>query len=75
MQVEIECVGSLKGWQPDSRRLEVPEGATIAEALSRLGIPASEVHVVLRNGSPQPDHQTPLAPDDRITVLPLVGGG
>ena len=76
MQVQVERMGAFKiAGAAGPQRLDVPEGTTVDEVLTQLGIAATEVHVVLINGRPQPDHRTPLAPGDLLTVLPLVSGG
>ncbi len=48
MEIEIRLFNSLRRYGP--RRLELPEGSRVQEAVRRLAIPRSEIHVVLLNG-------------------------
>ena len=57
--------------------LEVPSGATVADLMERLKLPARQC-AVERNGQvvPRSRHvDTPLQQHDRIEIVTLVGGG
>ncbi len=52
-------------------------GETVAELIARLGLSASPCAVELnRRVVPRRDHaSTPIAADDRLEIVTLVGGG
>ncbi len=75
MQVRVKLMGMLREKTPAGGTLELPEGATVAQLLQRLDIPAREVMLVTINGQHQRDHSVRLSPGDEVTVLPPVGGG
>jgi len=75
MQIRVKLMGMLKDKTPQGERLDLPEGASIADALARLGIDAASVQVFTVNGSLVRDKNRTLADGDELTVLPPVGGG
>jgi sulfur carrier protein ThiS len=54
--------------------VELPEGATIAHLLSKLGI-ALHIESIVVNNDPEPDTERILRDDDKVSILPLVPGG
>ncbi len=52
-------------------------GETVADLIGRLGLATSPCAVELnRRVVPRRDHaSTPIAPDDRLEIVTLVGGG
>jgi sulfur carrier protein ThiS len=75
MQIRVKLMGMLKAKASPDERLELPEGASIADALSKLGIDASGVQAYTINGALVRDRDRALAEGDELTVLPPVGGG
>ncbi len=75
MEIQVKLMGMLRRKSPPGDTLELPEGATILQALAALDIAAEQVQVVLINDLPQRDKTQPLQPGDQMTVLALVGGG
>jgi len=75
MEIQVKLMGMLRRKSPPGDKLELPEGATILQALAALDIAAEQVQVVLINDLPQRDKTQPLQPGDQMTVLALVGGG
>jgi sulfur carrier protein ThiS len=64
----------LPGYDP-ARGLEVEAaGATAAELVERLGLPAGEVQVIMVNRAAAPPH-TVLADGDLVGLFPALGGG
>jgi sulfur carrier protein len=62
----------------NGRRVELPEGATLAALLDALGVPATAVAAMEHNGEPVPrtDHAArPLSDGDRVELVRAVAGG
>jgi molybdopterin converting factor small subunit len=54
--------------------LDLPEGATVADLIEKMDIPAREVKIAFVNGRTQrPDWR--LKPGDEVGIFPPVGGG
>ena len=69
-------LGYLANDLPADGSLELPPGATVADALACLGLDRNppEGIIVFRNGRPAALH-TQLEPGDRLTLMsPLAGG-
>ena len=75
MQVQVKLMGALKKKTPVDGKLDLPEDATIADALKVLNISRSNVQVVSINGSFERDLDRTLDAGDEMTVLAPVGGG
>jgi molybdopterin synthase sulfur carrier subunit len=65
---------------PEARRprapleVELPEGSTLADLVTYLGLPEEEVKVTFVNGrARKPDYR--LAPGDEVGIFPPIGGG
>jgi len=54
--------------------IELPDGATLADAVNRLKLPREEVKVFFVNGRARPISWI-LAPRDEVGIFPLVAGG
>ena len=55
--------------------LELPQGATLADLLAKLGVPAEEVHLSLVDGRIVHDRDLRLSEGSRVGLFPPVGGG
>ncbi|MDH3719022.1 MAG: MoaD/ThiS family protein [Planctomycetota bacterium] len=75
MKINIKLMGVLKDKTPADGTLDVPDGATIEEALRVLDISAETVQVCTVNGTLERNLQRTLAADDELSVVPPVGGG
>ena len=75
MQLRLKLMGALKAKTPQGGALELNDGASINDVLNTLDIPASHVQIVMVNGKPQPNRDTPLTAEDELTILAPVGGG
>jgi sulfur carrier protein ThiS len=66
------------GAQGNQANLDVGEGATIADVISGLNLPARLVHLVLVNGAyvaPEQRAQCRLAERDQLAIWPPIAGG
>jgi sulfur carrier protein ThiS len=68
-------MGVLRDKTPADGSIELPEGATIEDALRKLDIPVDGVQVFTVNGQLERDQRRALAADDELAILPPVGGG
>jgi sulfur carrier protein ThiS len=57
----------------DALRLELPGGATVFQAMQRLGVSGLEVHAAV-NGASASDG-TVLRDGDEVTFIPAIQGG
>jgi sulfur carrier protein ThiS len=57
----------------DAMRLELPGGATVFEALQRLGVSTLELHAAV-NGESAADGRI-LRDGDEVTLIPAIQGG
>ena len=57
----------------DEIRLELPGGATVFEAMRRLGVSSLELHAAV-NGESAAD-ATVLRDGDEVTLIPAIQGG
>jgi sulfur carrier protein ThiS len=72
--VVVHCFASLADFQPDPPEMELPDGAKVADVLTRLGLPeGAQIVVLLDKGPAGPD--TPLRHGANLELLPIVEGG
>ena len=79
MTVEVRLFATLASYLPPGSkdglaRVEVNDGATVADVASRLGIPAGLDRVLLVNGA-EADPGLRLSPGDVIDIFPPLAGG
>ena len=75
MQIRVKLMGMLKSKNPPGGVLELPDGGTIADALTLLAIDHQAVQVFTINGSLERNQTRELKPHDEFSALPPVGGG
>ncbi len=79
MRVEVRLFATFSAYLPpgstaDAAMIEVPEGATVADVATGLGIPPTLSRVTLVNGEDTgPDRR--LAADDVVALFPPLAGG
>ena len=81
MKVTLNLYATLRSHLPAGGNpaiLDLPDGATIPDALAVLAVPISLTHIVLVNNRHvlRPDIATrPLRDGDELAVFPAIGGG
>lgn len=83
MKITVRTKSTLARFLPpgsdgESATVEVPEGATAADVMARLGFPLDQPYLVTLNGAslPRAERATrPLAEGDTLAVLPPLRGG
>ena len=74
MRVLVSLFASLRIDRFAEAMVELPEGAAVNDLLVKLHIPLKDVGVVVVNARSGTFQQT-LKADDRITLIPPIGGG
>ena len=83
MIVRAKLFATLRRYAPNASagaqagtpfEMDVPDGATLADLVKRLALPADQVKVAFVNGRARPDEWR-LEPGDEIGIFPPVGGG
>ena len=74
MHVKLELFSYFRTNCGGRDSLELPAGATVADLLTRLAIDRAEVGILVINGKPGKIKDR-LAPGDRVTLIPIIGGG
>ena len=83
MKIKLRLYATLQKYLPPGTSnsetdMELPEAATIPEALGVLGLPMTLPHIIFINGRHvlRPDFSTRQLQDgDIIAVFPAIGGG
>ena len=80
MQVRVKLFANIASYAPVKGlpgtpfSLELPEGASLADVVDRLKLPADLVKITFVNGLVQPlDWE--LRPEDEVGIFPPIGGG
>jgi len=79
MKVRLKLFATLREYLPEGVgaegvELELPEGATVQDALDELSVPLEKKAIILRNGvHAKPESE--LDPGDELSVFPAIGGG
>ena len=75
MQISIKMMGVLKDKTPPGKTLELPDGATVNDAMDALDVPRKLVQIFSVNGDLMRDFDRTLEADDELTILAPVAGG
>jgi molybdopterin converting factor small subunit len=74
MRVQVKCFATLCGHTPPGGCLELAQGATVADLLSRIDLTEQDLKLVFVN-SRHADLGTVLVDGDQVGLFPAVGGG
>tara|TARA_B100000029_G_scaffold17902_2_gene18207 strand:- start:36 stop:263 length:228 start_codon:yes stop_codon:yes gene_type:complete len=75
MRIRVKLMAALKDKSPEDDVLDLPDGATINEALAAMKVPGNFVHLVMVNNQMEKDRGRSLSDDDELMVMPPVGAG
>lgn len=73
MKVKIKLFASLRKFGPDEQMIELPENATIDDAINSLNIPKIALLKIV-NGEHRPANY-PLKDGDDLALFPPIAGG
>ena len=77
MRIRVDLQAYLEDYSPDGQdkfSYELPDGATVADLIHKLGVP-EELASVITIGDEAVDASQALTEGDRVTVIPPVAGG
>ena len=74
MNVEVELFEPLKCRRPADGRVRLADGARVSDLLAALGIGVDAVGVLMVNRQDGRFDQE-LHDGERVTIIPLIGGG
>ena len=79
MRVRVKLFATLRHHAPSAAiglpfEVDLAEGATVADLINHLSLPAEEVKIVYINARARPEDWH-LEPDDEVGIFPPVGGG
>ncbi|MCX8022023.1 MAG: MoaD/ThiS family protein [Syntrophorhabdaceae bacterium] len=74
INVTVKLFASLKKGRFDEKSFTFPEGTTLSDVISSLGLPKEEVVLIFVNGRHMFPESTP-SDGDTISLFPAVGGG
>jgi molybdopterin synthase sulfur carrier subunit len=79
MRVRVKLFATLRRYVDGAAdrvpfEVDLAEGATIADLIKKLNLPAEEVKVAFINGRARPEDWQ-LEPGDEVGIFPPVGGG
>ena len=79
MKIEVALYATLSKYLPPGAQnrkavIEVPDGATVREVLSDLGVPQDLSSILLTNGR-QASGEAVLKDGDALSVFPPLAGG
>ena len=83
MKITVKLFASLQGYLPSATQdyataVEIADGASPADVLAQLRIPAAKAHLLLRNGvfiAPADRAKVELCEGDVLALWPPVAGG
>jgi sulfur carrier protein ThiS len=74
MRVLVSLYSGLRIDRFAEAEVELPDGAAVADLLDKLQIPLQDIGIVVVNAR-SGTFQQKLQADDRITLIPPIGGG
>ena len=74
MEIEVRLFASLRKYSNDKSRIELEEGAKVADFIERIGVPPSEVAIILVNGRHAREDQR-LHDGEAVSLFPAIAGG
>jgi len=75
LRIRVKLLGIFRDRTPPGNVLDLPEGATLGQALEALNISPNHVHLTMVNEEHQRDPSRVLQEGDELMVMPPVAGG
>jgi molybdopterin converting factor small subunit len=74
MKVKIKLFATLRKFGPDEQEIELPDGATIDDAINTLDLPGKIPLLKIVNGEHRPPKHL-LKDGDELALFPPIAGG
>jgi len=74
MKIEIRLFASLRKYSDDKSIIELENGANVSDFIERIGVPPSEVAIILVNGRHAHQDQR-LHDGEAVSLFPAIAGG
>jgi molybdopterin converting factor small subunit len=74
MEIEVRLFASLRQYGNDKSRIRLQEGANVSDFIDKLGVPPSEVAIILVNGRHARQDQR-LHDGEAVSLFPAIAGG
>ncbi len=79
MRIQVRLNASLRRYIPEGEsgspfEIDVAEGATVADVMSLLGVPAEQTHMATVDGE-QSDMSRVVTEGQEVTLFPPLAGG
>jgi molybdopterin converting factor small subunit len=74
MKVKIKLFATLRKFGPDEQEIELPDGATVDDAINMLNLPVKISLLKIVNGEHRPPKH-PLKDGDELALFPPIAGG
>jgi len=74
MEIEIRLFASLRNYANDKSKIELEDDANVSDFIERIGVPPSEVAIILVNGRHAHQDQR-LHDGEAVALFPAIAGG
>ena len=74
MEIEIRLFASLRNYANDKSKIVLEDGANVSDFIERIGVPPSEVAIILVNGRHAHQDQR-LHDGEAVALFPAIAGG
>ncbi len=74
MEIEVRLFASLRKYSNNKNRIGLEDGANVSDFIERIGIPPSEVAIILVNGRHAHQDQR-LHDGEAVSLFPAIAGG
>ena len=74
MKVKIKLFATLRKFGPEEQEVDLPENATIGDAINLLNLPKEIPLLKIVNGEHRPPNH-PLKDGDELALFPPIAGG
>jgi molybdopterin converting factor small subunit len=79
MKVQVKLIANYQSFLPvgtkgNTLELDIPQGMTISQVLSRFNVPLDDTSVIVLNGLTV-DLNTPVSEGDIVTAFSAIAGG
>ena len=74
MEIEIRLFASLRNYANHKSKIELEDGANVSDFIEKIGVPPSEVAIILVNGRHAHEDQR-LHDGEAVSLFPAIAGG